>query len=1208
MALLGRWTGGVIGTMQPGTSYAAPNGLFPTQDRNDSSTYTWTSSTSTVGVPASGLPDGYILKARFEFEDSSNGRHNPMGKFVQASGTSDGFVSMQVSGFNRDNSEDRSFVNVSAIVAGPSASSTFQFQWIRDTDAPGASDGTISSTFEIIPIWFSNIGMYNSTATTAYTGTTPNQVTLGVVYESDTAAIQLASNEATIKTDNKRYLILGGYMQAGGATRTQKVTGITYDGTVDDATRGYSYIRQAANEYGGSQSWDIANRVTTDIDVGYAVWSGDSSTATDDDGSYENIGPTSLNSAHAGLVIVELNDTAEVFRSHDNTGLQSDTAGTPVDLNAVRTMDFADVASFTKDSNTGVNVEQDMDAFVFGNVWTARQTVSNTARRTTRTHITVNGVEQDSTMDGSYSRGDQSTSGTFAGGSNPAGFLALSLNQDIGMSQTAISGSEGGNPRTQAGTVGLMGINLDTMEAAGGVDGISGVVPTSFRQDDNDVVISGLGFNATQSTGKVWISDATTLAGSANEVDISSAITAWADDEISLDLTDLSNSEIQTYIGLAVGTQYLIVVNSDTDEYGSSALTVTAAPAAIMSLGGETDGAATTSRLSGLGGTFVAGEYDEVSGVTGSIDITSDNHTELVYSVELTPYAEDGADYNFRIKGLDTYDQIATITVGDAAINMAATGRASTLAIGDATIVVGGVNLTATGRASSLAIGNATASVGAINAQAYGYQGSVAFGTPGITLGALGLTTSSYINTVLFGAAALTLGAVSAQASSYVGSVQFGTATLDMSTQLPTTSRTSTLQIGDAGITLGGLDLATTSRDSSLAFGSAGLTLGGVNAAATSYVGNIQIGDASTTTGSVTVTPTGRASTLGIGNASISIGALSVAATGYASEIAIGDASISLGALNLSATGRASTLQFGDALIDSGTIILRPDGRASTLAFGTASAVGTGNINLSVSGRASTLAFGDAGLSSEIALQTSSYVNTVQFGAASITQSGLSIGATSRESTLAFGDASTTLGAASLQTSSYVGSISFGGAGYTLGPVSIGATSRESTLQFGDASTTNEIYVAPDGRASTLAFGDASITLGALQVYTTSYINYVQFGDGQYTLGEVNVAATSRASTLQIGDASVTLGPILLSPSGRASTLQIGDATAYQVLRLQATSYVGNVQFGGASIAYEVNTTPGQVIIIDAMPRLLTIEAKANVVELKATTRTIYRG
>ena len=111
MATLGKWTGGVQAQGNLPESWTAPNGLFPTQARNDGSTYSWASSTSTLTLPASGLADGYLLIGAFEYEDTSNGRFNPQGKIIQASGSGN-FVGGPTGGYNRDTSEDRSLCPV----------------------------------------------------------------------------------------------------------------------------------------------------------------------------------------------------------------------------------------------------------------------------------------------------------------------------------------------------------------------------------------------------------------------------------------------------------------------------------------------------------------------------------------------------------------------------------------------------------------------------------------------------------------------------------------------------------------------------------------------------------------------------------------------------------------------------------------------------------------------------------------------------------------------------------------------------------------------------------------------------------------------------------------------------------------------------------------------------------------------------------------
>ena len=197
--------------------------------------------------------------------------------------------------------------------------------------------------------------------------------------------------------------------------------------------------------------------------------------------------------------------------------------------------------------------------------------------------------------------------------------------------------------------------------------GISTVTPSTFQMDATSVVLAGSNFQSTQTTGTIYLSDASTLAGSANEVDISSAVTAWNDTGITLNLTNLSDAEIQDLLALDAGARFIIVLTSAADEYSKS-VTLELAPAVIMSAGLGTDGAS-TSRLTGMTGTFVAGRFTEtVNPSVTTTDITADNHTEMVYSVELTRYALDGANYDFRVLAgttvPETITQTPTVTVG----------------------------------------------------------------------------------------------------------------------------------------------------------------------------------------------------------------------------------------------------------------------------------------------------------------------------------------------------------------------------------------------------------------------------------------------------------------------------------------------------------------------------------------------------------------
>lgn len=331
---LGQWSGGTIGSMQPTTSWAAPNGLFPTADRNDGSVYTWTSSTSTLTLPSSDLADGYLLVGAFEFEDSSNGRCTMDGRFQQTAGTGT-FVTASAGGYLRDTSEDRLYVRTWAFIDNPSASATIQFQWKRDVDAPGATDGTVRSVVQVIPLYYTDIGMYTSTSASIYSGTTPNQVT--GFSGTDGTNITISSDTITVTGDNKRYLVLGGQYFEGRGGRTQRWHGLLVDGSKEDAAKAYSYYRDASNDTNGDIFTYLLETETASRTIGQFCYEGDG-TANNQGGS-EYTGSTPSAGSHS-LVVIELYDDYSCFLTHDETGGQDVSAAAPVDLNVSRTTDI----------------------------------------------------------------------------------------------------------------------------------------------------------------------------------------------------------------------------------------------------------------------------------------------------------------------------------------------------------------------------------------------------------------------------------------------------------------------------------------------------------------------------------------------------------------------------------------------------------------------------------------------------------------------------------------------------------------------------------------------------------------------------------------------------------------------------------------------------------------------------------------------------
>jgi hypothetical protein len=468
MAVLGRWTGGIIGTMVPTTSWAAPNGLFPTQARNDGSVYSFASSTSTLTLPSSGLADGYLIVASFVTSDSSNGRYNPQGRIIQASGTGT-FVGSQTGGYSRDNSENRAYARCWAFIDNPSAAATFQFQWKRDADGPNTTDGTRRSVFNVIPLYYSDVGVYSSTTAGNYGGTSPNKMT--GFSGTDGSNITISSSTVTITGDNKRYLILGSYFQedVSGGTRTQRWGGLTIDGTKENAAKGYSMYRDTSNDESGEMFTWLIETVTASRTIEMFMYRGDGVSALQGGADSDGTG-TETNAKHA-LVVIELNDSAEVFQSVDETGMQVLRTTGPVDLNISRTGDIniLDTDSFTRASDIAINSEQVMDALLGANVSGASNAIASTARWTAYSEFTRNGTELTNSVAGDYLRNNQSSQDCFGWSANLLSFMALTSGQDIGLSVTELAGTEGGGDcRSPAGWTGIWGINLDTMEETAG--------------------------------------------------------------------------------------------------------------------------------------------------------------------------------------------------------------------------------------------------------------------------------------------------------------------------------------------------------------------------------------------------------------------------------------------------------------------------------------------------------------------------------------------------------------------------------------------------------------------------------------------------------------------------------------------------------------------------------------------------------------------
>ena len=454
MADIGQWSGGTT-TLLPTTTFAAPNGMFPTQDRNDAS-YSFNSTTSTLTLPPDA--DGYLVTAAFEFVDTSNGRHNPQGRLVLSSGSGN-FVASSGSGFNRNNSDDTAYVRAWAVIDSPS-SAEVQFQWRRDSDAP--TGGTSASFLQVVPLYYSNIGLYQSTQTSCNGTTTPTSISgFTSVVQSDTSAIEISSGQTVAtKTSGKRYLVLGGqYWQGIGAARTQRWMGLSVNSTFQNDVRSNSYGRNSSNADIGEIFTTVVegvNSLESQVFLGEALGS---FPATGGDVS----GNTTGSNANHVLAVIELNDNAEVFRAV--SGTQQDVSGTSrTSVEVFDSTSLLDTASFsTNATTTSVTANDDFDVLLGANL-SGGYGSSSGSRYTGFSKFTIDGVEQDSSISGDFSRGSQGSQSTFGYSSNMLSSHAVSDTETLGVNIGRITGGQAGPVNLLSGYSGMWGVNLDTLE------------------------------------------------------------------------------------------------------------------------------------------------------------------------------------------------------------------------------------------------------------------------------------------------------------------------------------------------------------------------------------------------------------------------------------------------------------------------------------------------------------------------------------------------------------------------------------------------------------------------------------------------------------------------------------------------------------------------------------------------------------------------
>lgn len=218
-----------------------------------------------------------------------------------------------------------------------------------------------------------------------------------------------------------------------------------------------------------------------------------------------------------------------------------------------------------------------------------------------------------------------------------------------------------------------VGCVLQNVAAEGiiSIDSDYGDAADEFDFDENSLDLNGLNFGASQGGGTVYISDAATLAGSADEVDITAAVNTWSDVLVNLDLTGLS-TEVADLHTLGPGARFVIVLTDASDEYSLPVAmhrpkAFSMSDSAFLGAGGF----ATTARLTapaGKGGDFTTGRGADDENPLDAIDIAADFYSEFLWSLEALSAAPEGYVYEFRVLAdglpLESYTATPQWTIG----------------------------------------------------------------------------------------------------------------------------------------------------------------------------------------------------------------------------------------------------------------------------------------------------------------------------------------------------------------------------------------------------------------------------------------------------------------------------------------------------------------------------------------------------------------
>ncbi len=605
------------------------------EERNDG-IYTYNASTDNVTLNEAG---NYLVLSYIHYKDTSNGRANWQSRVTHNGSPVAGSWGY---GYVRNTGNSDGFIRGAGMVLNASANDTVALEWRRDSDAGTGGSVAGKSSLTIVRLPDDSeaaYGYYGTPTANSFNGTTWTDATgWDVIRETNTASIELQTggSDIRLKDANRNYLIIYGIpFYSGNSTRTQRI-GRAVSGTTEiEQSSSYFYRRNANNEYGVLYSMFVYRTSSANEDISIQGQRG----LADQDGSTTMMNGT----GEAGVVVVELPDYVETFISVDDVGGQDvSQGGLLADLNLMRTVDYNDSTSFTKEGigHETMRVEKNMDMLVTASCRIERTDTSGT-RLTLGSRFEIEGVDQDRSEHGTYVRGNQSSADTYNGSINPAGVFAVSANDSVQV-EVFDSGNDGSNDATVGGSCGFSAVNIDTFTPPN-------VTQQHYRWRNDD---------GTETTATWAASEDTTLTDVAKETLYRLRF-------------GVSNEGGGTSGPITYQLQVAKTATCSSGTY-TAVPTDTSGDWQIVDSLFLVDGVATTNVSGGLtdeATTFVAGEVKDTGNTTGSITLAGDEFTEIEFAIQATTNATDNGNYCFRLYdttngvALDTYTNYAEAVV-----------------------------------------------------------------------------------------------------------------------------------------------------------------------------------------------------------------------------------------------------------------------------------------------------------------------------------------------------------------------------------------------------------------------------------------------------------------------------------------------------------------------------------------------------------------